>query len=45
MRLPWRKLLWVYRAADGGVCVFILKHGFHITPISANDRVVLLENG
>jgi hypothetical protein len=45
MRVPWRKLFWVYRSADNGVCVFIFKRGFHVTRISDNDRRVLLEHG
>jgi len=30
MKLGWRKLLWIYRSAAGGWCVYVLKHGFYI---------------
>jgi hypothetical protein len=43
MRIHWRKVLWVYRSADDGWCVFIFKRGYHVTPISNNDRRVLLD--
>lgn len=43
MRPHWRRVFWMYRAADDGVCIFIFGRGFHLRRISDNDRRVLLE--
>lgn len=31
MRLPWRKVFWVYRSAAGGWVVSIFKRQWHVT--------------
>jgi hypothetical protein len=34
MKLPWRKLLWIYRSAAGGWCVFVFRRGFHFEALT-----------
>lgn len=45
MKLPWRKILWVYRSAERGWVVSIFKRQWHVTieriPEPALSDVVL----
>lgn len=31
--MRWRHLIWVYRSARGGWCIWLFKRGFHVTRI------------
>lgn len=30
VKFPWRKVLWIYRSAAGGWCIYVFKRGFHV---------------